>query len=82
MHNKSAYEVEYPDGTTEQLRANKIAENMILQVDSEGNHYQVFTEITCHKRYDSKIAKVDGFIKYSNWHLNLKRNTHGYKLLL
>ena len=35
MHDKSLYEVEYPDGMTEQLAANIIAENMMSQVDSE-----------------------------------------------
>ena len=39
MHDKSLYKVEYPDGTTEQLVANIIAENMMSQVDSEGHHY-------------------------------------------
>ena len=29
MHDKYLYEVEYPDGTTEQLAANIIAENML-----------------------------------------------------
>ena len=29
IHDKSLYEVEYPDGTTEQLVANIIAENMM-----------------------------------------------------
>ena len=34
MYDKSLYEVEYPDGTTEQLAANIIDENVISQVDS------------------------------------------------
>ena len=50
MHEKSLYEVEYPDGTTEKLAANIIAENMISHVDSEGHHYQVRTEVTDHKK--------------------------------
>ena len=63
MHDKSLYEVEYPDGTTEQLAANIITENMLSQVDSGGHHYQVLTEVTDHKKDDSAIAKVDGFMK-------------------
>ena len=39
MHDKSLYEFEYPDGTTDQLAANIIAENMMSQVDSESHHY-------------------------------------------
>ena len=61
MYEKSLYEVEYTDGTTEQLAANIIDENMMSQVDSERHHYQVLTEVTDHKNDDSAIAKVDGF---------------------
>ena len=43
MHDKSLYEVEYPDGTTDQLAANIVAGNMMSQVDSEGHYYQVLT---------------------------------------
>ena len=43
MQDKSLYEVEYPDGTTEQLADNIVAENMMSQVDSEGHHYQILT---------------------------------------
>ena len=32
MHEKSLYEVEYPDGTTEQLAANITDENILSQV--------------------------------------------------
>ena len=42
-HSKYLYKVEYPDGTTEQLEAKIIAENMMSQVDSEVNHYHVLT---------------------------------------
>ena len=37
MHHNSLYKVEYPDGTTEQLVDNIIAENILSQVDSEGH---------------------------------------------
>ena len=50
MHNKSVYKVEYSYGTTEQLSASIIAENMLSQVDSECRHYQVLTEFSDHKR--------------------------------
>ena len=45
MRGKYLYEVEYTDGTTEQLAANITAENMMSQVDSEGHHYQLLTEL-------------------------------------
>ena len=82
MHDKSLYKVEYPDGMTEQLAANIITENMMSQVDSEVHHYQVLTELTDHKKDDSAIAKVDGFIKSNSGNLHRMRTTHGWKLLV
>ena len=52
------------------------------QVDSEGHQYQVLTEVTDHKKDDSDIAKVDGFIKSSSGYLHWKKTTRGWKLLL
>ena len=82
MHGNSLYEAEYPDGKTEQLSANIITENMMSQVDSEGHHYQVLTEVTDQKKDDSDIAKVDGFIKKSSVNLHWKRTTCVWKLLV
>ena len=82
MHEKYLYEVEYPDGTTDKTEANIIAENMMSQVDYEGHHYQVLTELTDHKKYDSDIVKVGGFINSSSGNLHRKRTTHGWKLLV
>ena len=82
IHDKYLYEVEYTDGTTEQLAANIIAENMLSQVDSEGHHYQVLTEVTDNKKDDSATAKVDGFIKSSGGNLHRKRTTCRWKFLV
>ena len=82
MQEKSVYEVEYPDETTDQLTANIKTENMLSQVDSEGQHYQFLTKVTYHMIYYSTITKVGGFIKYSNGNLTLKSKTCGWKLLV
>ena len=82
MNENSLYKVEYPDGMTEQLLDNIIAENMMSQVDSEGNHYQVMTEVTDKNKDDSAISKVDGFIKSISGNLHQKRTTRGWKLLV
>ena len=82
MHDKYLYEVKYPYGMTEQLAANIIAENMLSQVDSEGHHYQVLIRVTDHKRDDSAISKVDGFIKSRSGELQQKRTICGWKLLV
>ena len=80
MHDKSLYEVEYTDGTTEQLVANIIAENMMSQVYSESHHHQVLTEVTDHKKDD--IVNVDSFIKSSSGNIHRKRTTRGWKILV
>ena len=51
---------------------------MMAQVDSEGNHYQVLNEVTDHKKDDSEIANVDGFIKSSGRNLHRNRKTTGW----
>ena len=79
MHDKSLYEVEYPDGTTEQLANNIIAKIILSQVDSGGHHYQVLTGVTDHKKVGSAIAKVDGFIKSSSGNLYYNRKSCGWK---
>ena len=61
---------------------NIIAENMLSQVDSEGHHYQVLTEVTDNKKDDSDIDEVDGFIKSISVKLHRKNMTHGWKLLV
>ena len=66
----------------EQQSDNIIAENILSQVVSEGNNYQLLTEVTDHKKYDSAIAKAGGFIKYSSGNLHRKRTSHGWKLLV
>ena len=55
---------------------------MLSQVDSEGRHYQVLTEVTDNRKDDSAIVKADGFIKSSSGNLHQKRRTYKWKLLV
>ena len=82
MHDKSLYEVEFPDQTTDQLVANIIAENMMSQVDYEVHHYQVQTDVTDQKKDDSAISNVDGFSKSRSGKLHRKRMIHVWKILV
>ena len=82
MHEKSLYEVEYPDETTKQLADNIIAENMMSLVDSEGHHFQVLTKVTDYKKDYSAISKVDYFIKSISGNLHRNRKTCEWKLLV
>ena len=40
------------------------------------------TEFTYHKKDDSAIAKVDGFINYSSGKLHQSRKTRGWRILV
>ena len=64
------------------MTSNIIAENILSKVDSEVHQYQVLTGVIYHKRDDSAINKVDGFINYSNGNLHQKRTTRGWKILV
>ena len=55
---------------------------MLSQVDSEGHHYQAFTEVIDHNKDDSAITKVYGFTKYSSGNLHQKRTTSDWKILV
>ena len=55
---------------------------MLSQVESEGRHYQVPTEITYHKRDISEIRKVNVSIKSIYGNIHQKRTTRGWKLLV
>jgi hypothetical protein len=55
------YEVEFPDGATNTITANLIAENLYSQVDEEGNSYSIFSKIVDHKSNGTAVSKDDGF---------------------
>ena len=80
LTNHSLYEVEFPDGHTEELQYNIIAENMMSQVDSEGHHYQVLAEISDHASDATAISKKNGFIRSRNGNLHAKKTTQGWNL--
>ena len=82
MYGDYVYEFNNRDRTMEQLTNNIIAGNILSKVDSEGCHYQVVTKVTDHKRYDSAITKVEGFIRSSNGNLHWKRNNRGCIILV
>jgi len=73
------YEVQFPDGHTEEFSANTIAENIYSQVDEEGNQYLLLNEVIDHHRDGLAIAIDDKWIQQgSNW--QLRRTTQGWKL--
>ena len=77
--NKLVYEVEKYDTNKQQLESNIICENMLSQVDSEGNNYQALTESIDYNRYGRINTREIFLIKSSNVIPHFKKITHGCK---
>jgi hypothetical protein len=74
------YEVEFPDGTTEALAANYLAENILAQVDEDGHRQLLIDEITDHRTTGDAIPKARGLI-YNQYGVPRKvQTTRGWEL--
>lgn len=73
------YEVEFPDGHTEEYAANIIAQNVYSQVDAEGRRYLLLDEIINHNKDHTAIHADDKWIQ-KGANKQLKRTTQGWKL--
>ena len=75
------YEVQFPDGHSEEYTANLIAEALYSQTDEFGNQYLLLSEIIDHKRGSDAVLAKDMYIEgRSNKHK--KKTTKGWKLLV
>ena len=57
-----------------------IADNMLSQVDSEGNHYQLINDISDHSVDGSSLKRRDVFIRSHVGNLHANKTTRGWKL--
>jgi hypothetical protein len=73
------YEVQFPDGHTEEFVANKIAKNIHSQVGEEGNQHILLKEIIDHCKVGSAIAIDDKWIQHGS-NRQLRRATQGWQL--
>jgi len=72
----SIYEVQFGDGTTEEISANVIAESMITGCDAEGYQYSLLNEISDHRKDGDALNVADGF------HVSKNGNKTPRKLLI
>ena len=72
------YEVEFPDGSTEAVMANLIAENLYSQVDVKRHSFSVIKEIVDHCKDGHALSKDDGFIIMKSGQQKLKHTTQGW----
>ncbi|KAG7369925.1 reverse transcriptase RNA-dependent DNA polymerase [Nitzschia inconspicua] len=76
------YYVELTDGTREKYTANIIAENMMAQIDDEGQSYAIMREITDHRKDATAVPISDGTIRSRTGNERLKTTTRGWQLLV
>ncbi|KAL7538844.1 hypothetical protein ACHAXR_009411 [Thalassiosira sp. AJA248-18] len=60
--NSMIYDLEFPDGAIKQYAANVIAENILMQVDSNGNDSHVMDGIIGHKKDKSAVTMDNAFV--------------------
>jgi len=77
-----AYEMEFEDGTTEILTANIIAENLLAQVDPEGNRFLFMEEIEDHRKLADAIPIGKGTLETARGIKRKKRTTRGWEFLV
>ena len=56
------YKVEYADGEKFAFSANMTAENMVMQIDEEGNCHVLMDEITEHRFDEAAVKSQDAFV--------------------
>lgn len=74
------YEVEFPDGSTDTFTANTIAENILSQVDEEGNTFEIIDSIVDHRSNGHAISREEGTFLDRRGKQHKKRTTRGWDL--
>ena len=81
--NSIVYKVEFADGEVREYTANLIAEGMLAQVDTEGNHLPSMEGIVNQRRDDSMaIPKVDRYVYNKRGRQRLRKTTQGWWFLV
>lgn len=81
MFDTRRYEVQYLDGTTEEVTANVIAENLLSQVDENGHRHLMLREIMDHRKTSEAVPKSEGTYKRGRHNVQ-KRTTKGWEILV
>jgi hypothetical protein len=73
------YEVEFPDGRSDQYTANVIAKNMCAQCDEAGNQFKLMDCFVDHKTYGNTVDRADIYIKHGR-NRKVRKTTKGWHL--
>jgi hypothetical protein len=73
------YQIEFPDGRSDEYTANVIAENMYVQCDIEGRQYNLMEGIVDHKTDGHAVEPADMYIKNGS-NKKVRKTTKGWNL--
>jgi hypothetical protein len=73
------YEIEFPDGCSDEYTANVIAENMYSQCDEEGNQFNIMCCIIDHKKDGHVVKRAYMYIKHGS-NKQVSKTTKGWHL--
>jgi hypothetical protein len=76
------YEVQFPDGHTEEYAANIFAASLYSTIDDEGNTYFIMKDIVGHKSKCAALVGDEQFIISKNGQKKLRKATQGWKLCI
>jgi hypothetical protein len=79
MLDTSTYEIEFPDGRSDDYTVNAIAENMYAQWGAEGNQYNLMEIIIDHKTDGHALDHTDMYIRHGSKN-QFRKTTKGWHL--
>jgi hypothetical protein len=79
MLDSRTYEIEFPDGRSDEYTANVITENTYAQCDTEGNQFNIMDFIIDHKKYSHALERADMYIKHGS-NKQVRKTTKGWHL--
>jgi hypothetical protein len=73
------YEIEFPDGRSDEYTANVIAKNMYAQCDIEGRQFNLIEGIIDHRTDGHDVAPAKMYIKHGS-NKKVRKTTKGWHL--
>jgi hypothetical protein len=73
------YNVEFPDGRSEEYTANVITKNLYAKCDEEGNQFLMLQDIFGHKTDGRAVERADMYIKVGS-NRKISKTTKGWHL--
>jgi hypothetical protein len=79
MFDTMTYEIESPDGRSDEYTANAIEKNMYAQCDIEGRQYNMMEGIVDHKTDGHAVEPADMYIKHGR-NKKVRKIVNGWNL--